>query len=297
MPLAYWISHFCGICVPIYLFLSGYGLYIVYDKGKPMHNVRRVSVLMLNVLLVSFIFFPLSYFVLGKGFDFSLCHLFLSITGIEPYNGEWWFLFPWVLICLVSKFLFRILESFNIKCVIALFFIIHLFLRFYVSQNMDVLCVMPWRIPYQIILMLMLSFPFLLGAISAKTGLLVVVTQMAVRNKLFLWGFMLVILLIKMFFFHSGVLDALIAVGFCCLIVTMKPNRLLMSLGKRSTNMWLVHTFFCYYYWHDFFESLTYPWVMFVVLVLYSYITACLIDYFFLPMKQGFLDSLKRRTE
>lgn len=41
-------------------------------------------------------------------------------------------------------------------------------------------------------------------------------------------------------------------------------------MGGHSTNLWLVHTFFAYYLFHDFIYGLKYPLVMYVVLIVLS---------------------------
>ena len=247
-PFPWWLSQICGMCVPIYLILSGYGLWIVYNRGTNMSNLRRVSLLFLNACLVGFIFFPLSYFFRDSLYRFDFIHLTLSLTGIDPYNGEWWFLFPWAMICLCSKYIFRIVERLGTIKSIVVFYFLSTLAGWYISRNGGLLYVMPWRLPYQGILFINLLFPFILGTLAAKTGLFVHLQSLGKNKKYILCVVVVVSLLVKMFLFHHGVFNGFLALGLCCIIVLMKNNVFLISLGKRSTNMWLIHTFFCYYY-------------------------------------------------
>ena len=285
-PLAVWLSQICTACVSMYLIMSGYGLWIVSKQGKGKGNFRRVALLYLRVFLIALLFFPLSYFFFGGGYTLDAKHFLLSVSGIQPYfNDEWWFLFPWAVICLLSPILFKILKRLGVCKTLLIACALDLFCSWYIRKEGNVLFSLPGRYFYQIILVIRLSFPFLIGAVAAKTGLFVKIQSMEAKGKLMLCFGMTLILLLRMFVISYGIFNPFMALGICCMVMTFKPNKFLIGMGKQSTNMWLVHTFFCYYYLHDFFQYLKYPILMFVVLILYSYVTACLIDYFYKKLK------------
>lgn len=48
IPLTSQLAKFAEICVPLYLFLSGYGLYILYLKNNNISPSRRIFKLYLN---------------------------------------------------------------------------------------------------------------------------------------------------------------------------------------------------------------------------------------------------------
>ena len=54
-------------------------------------------------------------------------------------------------------------------------------------------------------------------------------------------------------------------------------DRVLAELGKKSMVMWMVHTFFSIYLFHDFIYGFKYPIVIYVVLIGVSYLTSLLI--------------------
>ena len=56
-------------------------------------------------------------------------------------------------------------------------------------------------------------------------------------------------------------------------------DRFLTEMGKRSTSMWFVHTYFCYYLFHDWIYGFRYPVVIFAVLLMCSYMTAVVVDW------------------
>ena len=114
MPLSYSLSKFCSICVHLYIFLSGYGFYIIYrrkvEKGTNMRIFRRIILLLIKVLLMGCIFYPISIFYpeLGWKFDVISCvKLFLGYEG----NYEWWFLRPYIVISIFAPFILRCLDK------------------------------------------------------------------------------------------------------------------------------------------------------------------------------------------
>lgn len=61
---------------------------------------------------------------------------------------------------------------------------------------------------------------------------------------------------------------------------------MLNKLGKQSTNIWLIHTFFCYYFFRDFIYSFKYPILILAVTIILSYITGCFIDIIYKPIRK-----------
>lgn len=68
------------------------------------------------------------------------------------------------------------------------------------------------------------------------------------------------------------------------IVLFLKLNRpsfvdsFLMEMGRRSTSMWFVHTYFAYYLFHDFIYGFKYPLLIFFVLLACSYLTAIVVD-------------------
>lgn len=56
-------------------------------------------------------------------------------------------------------------------------------------------------------------------------------------------------------------------------------NAFLQEMGRRSTSMWFVHSYFCYYLFHDFIYGFKYPIIIFIVLLICSYVSAVVIDW------------------
>ena len=60
----------------------------------------------------------------------------------------------------------------------------------------------------------------------------------------------------------------------------------LYEMGCRSTSMWFVHTYFCYYLFKDFIYGFKYPLLIFSVLLVVSYLFALVIDRIYQPLQQ-----------
>lgn len=174
IPLCYWLTKFASICVSLYMFLSGYGLYIVYKSRSKMHNVRRVMVLWGNVVLVAILFYPWSIAHPHLNWTFDAMGVISTLTGFHPYNGEWWFLFPWIIICICSKKILGVLDRYGKvkKIVWAIFIWFVLRLGIYLSGGTDNWLDGPMRLLYEIEVVIILLLPFLLGAVCAKYGVL-----------------------------------------------------------------------------------------------------------------------------
>mgnify|MGYP002515828428 FL=1 len=79
------------ICVSIFMFLSGYGLYYTFTKKGGIHVWHRVWNVYKRFWQVFFIFVPIGFLFLSKPFGIGefLQNLFCLKFS---YNHEWWFL-------------------------------------------------------------------------------------------------------------------------------------------------------------------------------------------------------------
>lgn len=131
-PLVLAMSRIAGFCVPIYLFISGYGLTESSKKRgvDNMHPLKRIFKLYVNFWIVFIIFIPLGHFLKPEIYTTDFPTLLTNFLAVRyEYNHEWWFLFPYFmlvlgfrpLICLVSRFTPR-----QNLCLVLLMFILQL---------------------------------------------------------------------------------------------------------------------------------------------------------------------------
>ncbi len=88
------------ICVSIFMFISGYGLYYIFKKKETIRVWHRVWNVYKRFWQVFLIFVPVGFLFLCKSFDVleflaNLCCFKFS------YNQEWWFLGTYIELLLV----------------------------------------------------------------------------------------------------------------------------------------------------------------------------------------------------
>lgn len=54
-------------------------------------------------------------------------------------------------------------------------------------------------------------------------------------------------------------------------------------------NIWMIHSWFCYYLFHDFIYSFSYPLVIFAMLTVISYICSFVVNKVALPIERLFI--------
>ena len=101
-PLVTIIRTFRSICVFLYLFLGGYGLYITY-ANKKLQSFRRVFYLYLNYWIVFALMIPIGCIIRPELYPVNLSKFILNLIAWDySYNSSWWFLFPYILIILTN---------------------------------------------------------------------------------------------------------------------------------------------------------------------------------------------------
>lgn len=90
----------CKICVSIFMFLSGYGLYYTFGKKGTIRVWHRVWNIYKRFWQVFFIFAPIGFLFLSK--PFALPNFLANLFCLEfSYNHEWWFLGTYIELLLV----------------------------------------------------------------------------------------------------------------------------------------------------------------------------------------------------
>lgn len=292
--------------VPFFIILSGYGLYISHHKGT--YNVlKKLRGLYLHYWITLLIFVTLGFFIAKDVYPGSVVDIINNVTAWNTtYNGEMWFLFPYVMIMLTSKWIVKVLDRFNPWLCLGVTFFLSLCTGYVISRY-GTQYLYGNQLLYKPVLYVQFLFPFTLGAYMAKF-----------RKKLFddLWGkdknmigggkheggectkcylklkyqllnkilpgLLLISLVVFRCCFETSAFHVLYAAAFLFIFVkSPRPktmNTFLLEMGKRSTSMWFVHSWFCYYLFHDWIYSFHYPLVIFSVLLACSYASAVVID-------------------
>lgn len=237
-PLAHYLSRFGGACVSMYIFLSGYGLWIVYRRGRGMHNGRRIAQLYALVALISLLFYPWHNVLNPElGWAFGLAGIANSVSGYQPYNLEWWFLFPYVIVMLLSPFIFKLLTR-SPRHVIAgsvaawllsTAAIVYLLHYVWGSELYST-----YRPVEQVLILCQFMMPFTVGALCAKTGLLKTLSECAMKYKLVMLA-VLCLLLLGQCAIGISSLNYIVGILFCFVGATFSSTFLTkMGGGKHG---------------------------------------------------------------
>ena len=127
------VAWFCKICVAVFAFTSGYGMYIQLDKKygrdsdfKKMYEYcfeRLFS--FYKKFLLCFLFFTGYEYFSGNhsGFDYSLLNYILNLIGLRSsYNATWWYVSVYYCMVLLSPIIFSVLNGkIKLKYVLLIF--------------------------------------------------------------------------------------------------------------------------------------------------------------------------------
>ena len=290
-PLSYYISLFSDACVPIFAFVSGYGLYYSYVNSKDQYankNKERAKKLYVRYWIILFVFVVLLGLALGKeGYPGSWQKFLLSFTGIKTfYNGAWWFFTIYILFVFTSQFWFKLLDKLNPYFYLSVLLIIYgiaFYFRIYKGNIFDN-SIVHW-LHTQGALYFCTLFQFMLGAFALKFQWHKKVTDALARIKY--KNLFALLGIIGLIVFHGIVPNFIVApftaLGFIFLFLQMNFGKSIEKgldfFTPHSTNLWLVHMFFYLIYFKDLIYAPQYPLLIFGWLILW-----CLVASFFINL-------------
>lgn len=275
--------------VPFFLFLSGYGLYKLYcsHQGSTLSlavlwaNVKRVLRLYIHYWITLAVFLIVGACMFGTSkYPGSMSVLLGNITGISGffdfYNPDVWFLFPYAQMVILSGVFYLFVSRCHWLVALLTAIALHI-LQF------DYWYAQVYAVTYHIKPILL---PFLLGMISAKAidfGKL----RTFFRSRALL-GYALVLAYCVGFGYaflrlNAGHLQSFSAAVFIILCAGLPVpgvvSRVLCAMGRRSTSMWFIHSWFCHILFQPFIYSFKYSLLIFAVLVIISYLCSIPTDY------------------
>lgn len=288
LPLVFILSRAANP-VAFFLILGGYGLYRVNQKGD-RHRWSRILKLMIHYWVILLIFIVLGHFIRPDRYPGSLSAIISNISCYSTtYNGEMWFLLPYVVLSAFAQYLFRLMAKFRALTVIAVTFFIQLCTSFCISRyGSSFLFNNMWA--YNPLLVLHLLFNFSLGAMAARTNFFEKLYKKCTdrRNEckvIACVGIMCLVTINCVFKYNYFYAFAIIT---CLLFIPMaSPFKLILTkLGDNSMNMWMIHTWFCYYLFHNFIYSFSYPIVIFAILTILSYLSSIIVNSITMPIER-----------
>lgn len=268
----------CVNPVAFYLIFCGYGLYKLNHKDGyryDMHN--RVIKLYIHYWLSLLIFVPIGAIVIGiDKYPGTIRIVIENITGWHlTYNHAMWFLLPYAIITLTSPSIVRLLDKLPVLlCTLSSL----MMLGAIVMSRFSYEAFAEGHIPYVLSIYFNFLFTFLIGSLMAKYKVIENLQLPTIISVL-----LLVLLVIVRSFITTSMVQPFYAATFIILLASTKRpswlDNVLKCIGKRSTSMWFIHCYFCYYFFTEQLYSLRNPILMYVVLVLITYVCALVLDF------------------
>lgn len=294
------IAWYCRMCIPIFAFVSGYGICCKVDEKKLIKIIEKYK-LAINqifkllkkywIVLIPFTIVGLVMSKIALGDFKEIC---LTILGIShTYNYEWWYIAQQMMMLLLFpifatalKLLDKLLETGNKKITVSI--LIVMFIALALSRNLS-------------------FFSFFLDQFNNGKVVFTIVffEGYVVRHyKLFEigknteWFGKIKIVLAVLFLVSLSAIriiraydaayckyDAFIAVPIIWSIIVLtelpvlkQVSKLIAFFGGYSTYIWLTHTFYSNYYFGEQFAKLKYAVLIYIGVFGAAFLTALLFN-------------------
>ena len=228
--------------------------------------------------LVLAIFVSIGCFMRPDKYPGTPLNAFLNIISwSSSYNAETWFLFPYIVLALFAAYIFKLIDKLgNIKSFI-LFCIIGFVAMFITSRYIAVYKIHD-SIFAHIVTIANLSFSFAVGAILHQIAEKRSLTLNKAKSHQISTFFLLIFLITIMCFIKIGIFGTFYALLFILLFIQLDLKQFikktLLMLGVYSMPMWMTHTFFSAYLFHDYIYGFKYPLLIYLVLIIISYVVS-----------------------
>lgn len=244
------VGNFCNMCVPIFVFITGYSYGISNNVKKIL---KKTVFLYLIALSISLVFVPISIYF--ANIEFNLKKFIATVMCIKGgYNKMYWYISMYPFLLLAASFFNKIKNKYFFHVIIALIFI------FMISQRFIPQLSFPYMITYyitkyiELLLFLFIGLAFKKNEIYKNINL-----TLFIKTILCILFFIINCILWTNVTYDTYILYHCIIVPFFVFIITninKKITILLSIIGKYSLYMWLIHGYFFFYfpklvYWND----------------------------------------------
>lgn len=265
-PLIYYIGLFGDICVPIYCFSSGYAQYLLIEQENWQYIrkiPRRLLKFLENYWIVVLLFSGIGL-LSGDGVIPGSVKEFLGnfLLYHMTYNGAWWFVLTYVILTLLSPFVYRLVKSIRWLWIILIsgcvYFVAYIFRFLIILSIPNGVLAWVWQ---QSILVGTSQFAYIVGMVCRKKRIINRLRRQGDRQSISdgyrkqadrLIKVCIAVIPLILFGIHcieqSLIIAPITGIGtILCFHIWRKPNWLrnvCMFMGRHSTNIWLVHMFF-----------------------------------------------------
>lgn len=247
VPIEYYIGHIGKMCVSMFLFLGGYGTYKVYKEYADYKKIiKKITKLYINYWIIFIIFIPLGIFLGKITIDFKV--LFLNFIALSSsINNEWWFFIDYIILIACYPLIIKSIRKNNKYKVV-----IYSFLVFCIGSISNIIFYKIDIIIFKFISNIMsLQFMFIMGIIVSKYGVYDYINTHIKKGYYDIIMIIMGIFISIIFPIRTLIYPIITPIIIFSLTRMIKQSKVLLYLGKNSNNIWLTHTFFCYYYFKE----------------------------------------------
>ncbi len=295
IPVECIIASFCKICVALFLFLSGYGLYKSYtsylhrlllnNSDIKKKNIKYLYVHIINLLsnywFIFLIFVPMGL-IFGRSiflyYGINPLYYIADFLGVSylffeydaTMNVTWWYMSIIILFYLLFPLFYRI-QKFSGELLLIVSIIVAFCPLIPEFRQIKI-----WLCPF--IFGMYISENNIIERLSDKTDK---------RYKLILFSLLSIcfLLYLRSEYFNGKVyIDFLLSLFisiFSFSLLSRIPiiNKMLEELGKYSGQIFMFHTFIYSYYFKDFIYWFKYSLIIYIVMVIVCYLIARLLSW------------------
>lgn len=264
------ITHAFQICVPIYLFMAGYGLQCVAVKGRvTWQSIGK----RLQKLYVSFWWVAVPFIIIGcivGYYTLDVKSIFYNLSGLTAsYNGEWWFFSLYV----EQLILFYFISKITLGWKGYLLLMVGLLVLTRVQNN--VLHLDDSVIVERHLKMVLIDLNiFMLGCFFAKFDIfrwLYGKCTWLFDNYALAPLLLIIPILVRAYLPVIGVTELftipIFIIGVVNICNFVYGGKILFFFGKHSMNLWLIHSFFIFYYLRNITFLTSNPFIMFFTVI------------------------------
>ena len=289
VPIESWLSVFCKVCVSIFIFLSGYGIFKSYSKYTETAPItlksdikyvkNRLIKLLAPYWVIYIIFVPMGLLFGVKFYEIygnNPFHYFADFFGLSylffendyTVNKTWWYMSIIIVLCVAYPILHRLFK--------------------FSKETLLALCLFLLFIPFDFRELTIWLVPFVCGMYASKTDIfekLDGILNSNLKKFLFTTIMLLVSVLVRYrFFSNRHTVDfafAFFVVLFSFFFISKIPfiSKALEEIGKKSGLIFMFHTFIYSMYLKSFIYSFKYSVFKYLVLLIICIAVAYLLDF------------------
>lgn len=286
------VAYFGKLCVTIFIFLSGYGIYLSLEKDKVKEVLKKRIYGLYKIFWTVFIIFVPICLILGK-VKFNLLDIILNFTGLNmTINKEWWFLFPYVILIFLAPLIVKLMKKLGFISNLVIIILVNIICL----EIIPIIQLNDWTTIFNNNLIfnnihstINLLSSFMMGVLFARYDILSYFKNKYKNNYMYVIISFVVLFIIFCLRTKLGNIYDYIYTPIFIICVTIIFNiknkvitffrKILIKIGNESTIIWLTHSFYCYTLCQKFIFLPKLDILIFVWLLIISYVTSICIKY------------------